>query len=65
MPPKHVVEFDFALRQVVKMEGSGITGSIRGLYVNSGGVKQYLVHYTSANGAVCEDWCEAADLVAA
>lgn len=64
MPQKHVMEFDFAIGQVVKFS-DGHCGAVRGYFVNSGSIKQYLVHHSNAAGDVREDWCESSDLHAA
>jgi len=64
MPTKTTLEFDFAIGQVVRF-ADGHNGTVRGLFVNSGGVKQYLVHHAITTGEVKEDWCESGDLTAA
>lgn len=50
------ISFAFALNETVTIERNGLTGSIKGLYVEENGDKNYYVEYADRNGAIFQQY---------
>ncbi len=49
------IEFEFGLRQKVRMNTVSVVGTIDGLHLDAGG-KRYLVKYLTKDGAIETTW---------